>query len=100
MKGNASFDRRKKMDIILVMLAGKVAGHFFFPKALKKVNEKINLLCTLFLNYSMCFMLGRKENLLQELTSMGIVSFLFFLIPTALSILLVYYLTKRFLKKK
>lgn len=28
------------MDIILVMLAGMVAGHFFFPKALKKVNEK------------------------------------------------------------
>ncbi|MFQ7319393.1 MAG: hypothetical protein ACLROS_00275 [Faecalibacterium sp.] len=100
MKGNASFDRRKKMDIILVMLAGMVAGHFFFPKALKKVNEKIQLLCTLCLIFSMGVMLGRKENFLQELTSMGIVSFLFFLIPTALSILLVYYLTKRFLKKK
>lgn len=100
MKGNASFDRRKKMDIILVMLVGMVAGHFFFPKALKKVNEKIQLLCTLCLIFSMGVMLGRKENFLQELTSMGIVSFLFFLIPTVFSILLVYYLTKRFLKKK
>ncbi len=85
------------MDIILVMLAGMVAGHFFFPKAF---NEKIQLLCTLCLIFSMGVMLGRKENFLQELTSMGIVSFLFFLIPTVLSILLVYYLTKRFLKKK
>ena len=58
------------------------------------------LLCTLCLIFSMGVMLGRKENFLQELTSMGIVSFLFFLIPTVLSILLVYYLTKRFLKKK
>ena len=53
------------MDIILVMLAGMVAGHFFFPKALKKVNEKIQLLCTLCLIFSMGVMLGRKENFLQ-----------------------------------
>ena len=65
------------MDIILVMLAGMVAGHFFFPKSLKKVNEKIQLLCTLCLIFSMGVMLGRKENFLQELTSMGIVSFCF-----------------------
>ena len=60
----------------------------------------LQLLCTLGLIFSMGVMLGRKENFLAELTSMGLVSFLFFLIPTAFSVLLVYFLTKRFLKGK
>ncbi len=88
------------MDIILVMLVGMAVGHFLFPKSWKRANEILQLLCTLGLIFSMGVMLGRKENFLAELTSMGLVSFLFFLIPTAFSVLLVYFLTKRFLKGK
>lgn len=88
------------MDIILVMLVGMAVGHFLFLKSWKRANEILQLLCTLGLIFSMGVMLGRKEHFLDELFSLGIVSFLFFLIPTALSVLLVYYLTKHFTNKK
>ena len=45
-------------------------------------------------------MLGQKENFLSELSSLGLKSFLFFLIPTLVSIILVYILTKRFMENK
>ncbi len=88
------------MDIILVMLVGMAVGHFFFPQSWKRANEILQLLCTLGLIFSMGVMLGRKEEFLAELASMGLVSFLFFIIPTLFSVLLVYFLTKRFLKGK
>ena len=44
-------------------------------------------------------MLGEKENFFEELSSLGFTSFLFFLLPTGFSIILVYYLTKVFMKK-
>lgn len=44
-------------------------------------------------------MLGEKDNFFEELSTLGVTSFLFFLIPTVLSVLLVYYLTQRFMKK-
>lgn len=50
--------------------------------------------------FSMGVMLGQKENFLSELSSLGLKSFLFFLIPTLVSIILVYILTKRFMEKK
>lgn len=58
----------------------------------------MSLLCTLILIFSMGVMLGQRENFLKDLGSLGITSFLFFLIPTLLSILLVYILTKHFMK--
>lgn len=88
------------MDVILVMLIGMAVGRLLVPESWKKGNEKIQLICTLCLIFSMGVMLGRKDRFLEELFSLGIISFLFFLIPTALSVLLVYYLTKRFMNKK
>lgn len=58
------------------------------------------MLCTLLLIFSMGVMLGQKENFLSELSSLGLKSFLFFLIPTLVSIILVYILTKRFMENK
>lgn len=88
------------MDIILVMLVGMAVGHFLFPKSWKRANEILQLLCTLGLIFSMGVMLGRKENFLAELTSMGLVSFLFFLIPTAFFRSAGLFSDKRFLKGK
>ena len=44
-------------------------------------------------------MLGRKEGFLHQLLTLGAQSFLFFLIPTVLSIVVVYVLTRRFMKR-
>ena len=45
-------------------------------------------------------MLGQKDNFLEELSTLGITSFFFFLIPTILSVLVVYILTRRLGERK
>ncbi len=88
------------MIILLVMCAGILAGRFLVPGRVKRLNERIALACTLILIFSMGVMLGQKENFLEELGRLGFSSFLFFLLPTALSIVFVYLLSRRFLEKK
>lgn len=88
------------MDILLVMLAGMAVGRWLFPARAKRVNERVALACTLTLIFAMGGMLGQKENFLQELFSLGIASFLLFLLPTLGSIVVVYLLSERFLVKR
>lgn len=79
---------------------GILIGRFLMIGKLKKWNERLAMLCTLLLIFSMGVMLGQKENFISELSSLGLKSFLFFLIPTAASIIIVYILTRRFIDKK
>ena len=88
------------MKIFIVMGVGILIGRFLMTGRIKKWNERLAMLCTLLLIFSMGVMLGQKENFLSELSSLGLKSFLFFLIPTLVSIILVYILTKRFMEKK
>ena len=87
------------MDVIVVMCMGILAGRFLVPKGAKKGNDRISIVCTALLIFSMGVMLGRKENFLAELSSLGLSSLLFFLVPTALSIVVVFYLTRKFMHK-
>ena len=79
---------------------GILIGRFLMAGKLKKWNERLAMLCTLLLIFSMGVMLGQKENFLSELSSLGLKSFLFFFLPTLASIIIVYILTKRFIDKK
>lgn len=88
------------MTILLLMCIGVFIGNRFFPKKLKGGNEYIQLICTLLLIFSMGVNLGKKENFIHELTSLGGQSFLFFIIPTIFSIFFVYVLTKHFMDTK
>lgn len=88
------------MKIFIVMGVGILLGRFLMTGKLKKWNERLAMLCTLLLIFSMGVMLGQKDNFLNELSSLGLKSFLFFLIPTLASIIVVYILTKRFIDKK
>ena len=88
------------MDILLVMLAGMAVGRFLFPAKAKRGNEQLALVCTLVLIFSMGVMLGQRDNFLQDLFSLGAASFLMFLVPTVVSIVVVYLLSERFLVKK
>ena len=88
------------MKISIVMGIGILIGRFLMIGKLKKWNERLAILCTLLLIFSMGVMLGQKENFISELSSLGLKSFLFFLIPTAASIIIVYILTRRFIDKK
>ncbi len=85
------------MDTIIVMCIGILIGKLITSKKIKKANEIISLTCTFLLIFSMGIMLGNKENFLQELSSLGWYSFLLFIIPTALSIIIVYVLTQCFM---
>ncbi len=87
------------MDVIIVMCLGILAGRFLVPKGAKKGNDLISMVCTALLIFSMGVMLGQKEHFLEELSSLGLSSLLFFLIPTILSILLVFLFTKKFMGK-
>ena len=85
------------MDIIIVMCIGIIIGNFIKYKQTKIINEKIQLLSTILLIFAMGVNIGSKENFVDELASLGITSFIFFIVPTLLSIFVVYFLTKRFM---
>lgn len=87
------------MDVIIVMCLGILAGRFWVPKGARKGNDRISMVCTALLIFSMGVMLGRKEHFLEELSSLGLSSLLFFLVPTALSILVVFFLSRKYLRK-
>ena len=86
------------MGILMIMCIGILAGRFLVSPRLKKGNEYVSILCTFILIFAMGVMLGKKENFLEELSSLGLSSFLFFLIPAGCSIGAVYFLTIHFMK--
>lgn len=88
------------MDILIVMCIGVLIGNRIFPEKYKRLNEKLQVICTVLLIFSMGVTLGQRDNFLHELTSLGFTSFLFFFIPTVLSILLVFILTRIFMERK
>lgn len=88
------------MDILLVMCVGVLIGNRWFPQKYKRANEILQVACTVLLIFCMGVTLGGRSNFLEELASMGAVSFLFFLFPVGFSLILVYLLTKRFMPEK
>lgn len=88
------------MDVLIVMCFGILAGRFLLPNRAKKENEFISLACTFLLILSMGATLGKDQNFMSNLSSLGLSSLLFFFIPTVLSILIVYVLTKKFMEKR
>lgn len=81
------------MEILVVMAVGAVVGVTVFPERLKGVNEKLTLLFTVLLIFSMGVMLGKRDAFLEELGSLGLSSLLFCLLPVIFSVIVVYILT-------
>ena len=88
------------MDVIIIMCAGILVSKIFFPIKWKRINELLQLICTLLLIFSMGVMLGSREDFLDTITTLGSQSILFFLIPSVFSVIAVYALTKIFLNDK
>ena len=84
------------MEAIVFMLIGFVTGRVF-PARYKTFNERVQLLCTLVLIFLMGVGLGQWDGFFSGLFNLGVKSFLFFLIPTVLSVAAVYLLTKCFM---
>ena len=82
------------MDVIVIMCIGVLAGKFLLPCNLNRWNQILQVI------FSMGVLLGSRENFLEELSTLGIQSVIFFLLPSVGSVLLVYPLTRRFLENK
>lgn len=87
------------MLVIAIMLIGVLVGYFFGRKKWGKINSWIQFCCVVLLIFSMGVKLGSRENFISEITSLGISSILFALIPILFSTILVYILTEHFLKR-
>ena len=84
------------MVTIAIMVLGIGIGRIF-PADHKGKNERLQLVCTLLLIFSMGATLGGRDGFFSELLFLGARSFLFFVFPTAFSIAAVYLLTRRFM---
>ncbi len=82
------------MRALIIMCIGVIIGRLIFPAVLKKSNEKLQVAVTALLIFTMGITLGGNGSLLQNMASMGFDSLLFCLIPTALSVAIVYLITK------
>lgn len=81
------------MDILLIMLVGALLGHAMAPAALKRPCELVQVACTALLIFTMGVSLGTNDDLFAQLATLGYQSLLFCLLPTALSVAVVYLAT-------
>lgn len=88
------------MTTILIMCAGVLVGATFFPQKLKKWNERLQLLMTALLIFTMGVSLGSRPAFLTEIGAMGLDSLVFAVVPILLSVALVYPITRRFMDRK
>ena len=88
------------MSILISMAIGLLIGLKLFPKKLEKWNSIVQTFLTAVLIFSMGVTLGSRENFITELKTLGFKSLVYALIPIATSVLLVYLLTEKFLKKR
>ncbi|WP_415931802.1 hypothetical protein, partial [Zhenpiania hominis] len=72
------------MVTIAIMVLGIGIGRIF-PAAHKGKNERLQLVCTLLLIFSMGVTLGGRDGFFSELLFLGARSFLFCVVPTAFS---------------
>ena len=77
------------MNVIIIMCAGILVSKIFFPVKWKRINELLQLICSLLLIFSMGVMLGSRKDFLDTLTALGSQSILFFLIPAVFSVIAV-----------
>lgn len=72
----------------------------WFPQKLIRFNANLQLLCTVILIFSMGVSLGARPQFFEELSTLGVQSLFFCLLPIAGSVALVYPLTQRFLARQ
>ncbi len=78
------------MAIIIVMSIGFLIGYFIFPKKWKGKNDRIQILLTTLLIFSMGVSLGSRENFLKDIIGMGWESLVLCVLPIIGSIIVVY----------
>lgn len=85
------------MIYTVVMALGALVGYFWFAPRFLPKNTLIQLIATVVLIFCMGVSLGARPDFARNLMTMGLVSFIYAIIPILFSILVVYLLTKYFL---
>lgn len=83
------------MLTMALMCLGAVVGRFVLPHWWARANSRVQLVLTVLLIFTMGVSIGRNEDLLHNLGTIGLDSALFCLIPMAVSIALAHLLAKR-----
>lgn len=87
------------MDVIVIMCIGVLAGKFFIATQFKQVESDLAGSVHTVSDFFHGSSAGKPGNFLEELSTLGIQSVIFFLLPSVGSVLLVYPLTRRFFRK-
>ena len=86
-----------RMDILIIMAVGMVAGRFAVPEAFRPINSRLQTLCTCLLIGAMGASIGSEESFVESVAAWGGASAVLCLLPTACSVVLVYLLTRHLL---
>ena len=87
------------MLLLVAMITGIVFSLFLKGEKVRKVAGKLQTVVTLILIFSMGYALGSRPGFLSEVKEIGVLSLIYCLVPTAMSVLVVYILTTIFRKK-
>lgn len=87
------------MQTIAIMCLGILVGMTVFPKRLKPLNSLLQTAATALLIFTMGVSLGSRPGFLSELSEIGLQSLTLAALPTALSVAVVYPLTRKYLPK-
>ncbi|MDA3732929.1 LysO family transporter [Niameybacter massiliensis] len=88
------------MIILLIMCLGVALGAYIFPEKWQVHNSKVQVISIVILIFCMGVTLGSNETLMDKLLGMGLQGLLFAVIPIILSVIVVYILTRLFMKEK
>lgn len=88
------------MLVTFIMFIGVYLGYRFNVYKYLKTNSYLQLACTAFLIFTMGVKLGNRDNLIDELATMGYDSIVLAVLPIVFSIVVVYILSECFLKHK
>ncbi len=88
-----------------IMIAGICMGYVFLKcrqkvqKKIRYVNDKLQLICVALIIFVMGINLGSMENFVAKMLNMGIKSLIFAIVPTFLSIIIVYFFSRKYIIK-
>lgn len=87
------------MQTIAIMCLGILVGATVFPQKLKKWNARFQTAAIALLIFTMGVGLGSRPDFLSELAEIGLESLVLAVIPAALSVAVIYPLSRKYLAK-
>jgi len=89
------------MEILIALVLGAIVGYFLkLGEKGKNVNGKLQQLGVIFLLFSMGVSIGADKDIIKNLPSIGLKSFLFAVGTIGVSIVLIYILSEKFMPKE